>query len=88
MGVLEWLAYLVKVNSAQTAVGGEYETGYVASHFKPKASRDLKASFLLEVLDVVFDVEDEASIVAAVLRTPQAPPNHLEVEVRAVYRRL
>ncbi len=41
---------------------------------------------MLEVLDVVLDVEDEASVIATVLDTSQPPADHLKIEVRTVDR--
>ena len=40
----------------------------------------------LEIRDVVADVEDETPVVAAVLDAAQPCPDHLELEVGAVYR--
>ena len=40
----------------------------------------------LEICDVVANVEDETPVVAAVLDAAQPSPDHLEIEVGAVYR--
>ena len=52
----------------------------------PKPIKVREGEHSLEVLDVVPDVEDEASVTTAVPDSPQSSTDHLKIEVRTVHR--